>query len=90
MKYFVVIVTGLMLTGCASVQETYHLDQEFGNASRHSWEQQFAYPEAGQAPVVPTGIEGITAEEIMGVYNGTFAEEPVDQNIISFGLPAGN
>ncbi|PLX90475.1 MAG: hypothetical protein C0619_09480 [Desulfuromonas sp.] len=89
MKYLMLIIVGLMLTGCASMQESYTLDQEFGRASGQSWQQQIAFPDAGMVPVVPTGIDGITAEEIMGVYNGTFAEEPMQQNVLSFGLPGG-
>lgn len=90
MKYLVIITAGLLLTGCASFQEAYYLDQEFGSDSNAAWEQQIAFPEATHDSSAPMGIEGITAEEIMGVYNETFAEEPMKQNVLSFGLPGGN
>jgi hypothetical protein len=89
MKYLLLMVLGLLLTGCASFQEAYILDQEFGLASGAAWEQQIAFPAPSSVDRPPMGIEGITAEEIMGVYNGTFAEKPMEQSILSFGLPAG-
>ena len=89
MKYLLLIVFGLLLTGCASFQEAYILDQEFGVASEAAWQQQIAVPAPSSADRVPMGIEGITAEEIMGVHNGTFAEKPMKQSVLSFGLPAG-
>ena len=64
MKYGLLLI-GLLLgaSGCASMQEAYHLDREIGQASRASWEQQVAYPDA-QTKQVPEGVAGITAEEI--------------------------
>ena len=89
MKYLLPIVLGLMLTGCASFQEAYYLDREYGVASKAAWEQQIAFPDAAPEQQALMGMEGITAEEIMSVYNGTFADEPMEQSILSFGLPAG-
>ena len=89
MKYLTLVILGLLLTGCASFQEAYYLDQEFGEDNKAAWNQQIAFPEASPENQALMGIEGITAEEIMGVYNGTFAEKPMQQSILSFGLPTG-
>jgi hypothetical protein len=90
MKYLPLIAFGLLLTGCASFQEAYLLDQEFGKDSEVAWERQVAFPKISSKDQIPVGIEGITAEEIMGVYNGTFAEKPMKQEILMLGLPGLN
>lgn len=85
-KLSFVIATVLLLTGCASLQEAYYIDREFGQLSQASWDQQVAYPDYRYAAQTPETLEGITAEEVMDVYNETFAEEPQQANIINFGL----
>ena len=76
----------LLLAGCASFQEAYLLDREFGQASQAAWEQQIVNPEGQMVHRNPEGMEGITAEEVMGVYNGTFAEKPQQLNVLGLGL----
>jgi len=90
MRYGLVIVSILLgVSGCASFQEAYDLDQEFGQATRSTWEAQIAYPEAS-----PTGaserLEGITAENIMDVYTKTFAEPPQQTQTLNLGSIAGD
>jgi hypothetical protein len=70
-----VLSGALLLSGCASFEEAYTLDREFGQASQAAWDQQIANPGV-EIAAAPTGQEGITAEEIIGVYNKTFAEKP--------------
>lgn len=86
MKYKVLVI-GIMLAlgGCASVEEAYVLDREFGQATQAAWASQVAYPDR-QTVKTPEGTEGITSEEIMDVYNQTFAEEPQQINVLDFGL----
>lgn len=85
MKYRLLFI-GLLfgVSGCASLQEAYHTDREFGEATRISWQQQVAYPET-MAQQTPEGVSGIAAEGIMDVYNGTFGEKPQQVNILSLG-----
>ncbi len=79
-----------LLAGCASMEEAYVLDREFGKAQMAAWEQQIAHPNNPYAAQVPEGIEGITAEEVMGVYNGTFAEKPKQTDIFELGIVSDN
>ncbi len=80
------IATVLLLTGCGSLQEAYYIDREFGQHSQAAWDQQVAYPDYRYASKTPETLEGITSEEVMKVYNETFAEKPEKVNIINFGL----
>ena len=86
MKYKVLVI-GIILAlgGCASVEEAYVLDREFGQATQTAWASQVAYPDR-QTVKTPEGTEGITSEEIMDVYNQTFAEKPQQINVLDFGL----
>lgn len=87
MKYLILTLTGLsLLAGCASFQEAYYIDHEFGQATQKSLDQQVAYPNYPHAKKTPETTEGITAENIMDVYNETFAEEPEDINVFQFGV----
>ena len=86
MKYKVLFIGFILaLGGCASVEEAYVLDREFGQATQAAWASQVAYPDR-QTVKTPEGTEGITAEEIMDVYNQTFAEKPQQINVLDFGL----
>lgn len=86
MKYKVLVIGFILaLGGCASVEEAYVLDREFGQATQAAWASQVAYPDR-QTIKTPEGTEGITAEEIMDVYNQTFAEKPQQINVLDFGL----
>jgi len=87
MKRLVLIAACMtLLGGCASFEEAYHLDREFGMASQAAWDKQVAYPDYRYASKVPETTEGITAEEVMDVYNSTFGEEPEQVNVFQMGL----
>ncbi|MCK4621469.1 MAG: hypothetical protein KAT62_04555 [Desulfuromonadales bacterium] len=90
MKYGVLII-GLLLgvSGCASLEEAYIYDREFGQATQAALASQIVYPDR-QTSKTPEGVEGITAEEIMDVYNETFAEKPQQINILTLGSASGN
>ena len=90
MKYRVLIIGFLLgLGGCASFEEAYIYDHEFGQATQATWASQVAHPEALDKKA-PEGLAGITAEELMGVYNGTFGEKPQQLNILNLGTVSGN
>lgn len=76
----------LAFTGCASFQEAYHTDQNFGNASEETFAQQIAYPERPYAGETPEGMAGITSEEVMDVHNRTYAAPPTELDLESIEL----
>ena len=87
MKRLTLIIAALaLLAGCASFEEAYHLDREYGLASQAAWDQQVAYPDYRYAVKTPEVTEGIIAEEIMDVYSETFAEEPEDLDVFQLGI----
>ncbi|WP_027714259.1 hypothetical protein [Desulfuromonas sp. TF] len=87
MKRLVLIVACMtLLGGCASFKEAYYLDREYGMASQAAWDKQVAYPDYRYAAKVPETTEGITAEEVMDVYNGTFGDVPEEVNIFQMGI----
>lgn len=91
MKALALIIAGtLLLAGCASLEEAYYVDREYGHASMASWDQQIAYPDYRFANKAPVGTEGITAENIMEVYNNTFAEPPKKLDIFQIDLTGEN
>lgn len=90
MKYGVIII-GLLLgiSACASLEEAYIYDREFGQATRAALASQIINPD-WQTSKTPEGVEGITAEEVMDVYNQTFAEKPQQFNVLRLGSSSGN
>lgn len=80
------ITAVVLLAGCASFEEAYYVDREFGLAQQATWEGQIAYPDYRYAAKTPITIEGVTAEEIMGVYNNTFAKEPEGVDVFQLGV----
>jgi len=81
-----VILATVLLAGCASFEEAYYVDREFGQAQMMTWDSQVAYPDYRHVPKTPEGTDGITAEEIMDVHNQTFGERPEDVDVLQFGL----
>lgn len=83
---FLILIVALISTGCASFEETYYLDREFGKAQMESWDKMIAYPESQYADKQPEGLEGIHAEPAMNVYHRSFSKEPTKTNVIKFGI----
>jgi DNA-binding sugar fermentation-stimulating protein len=79
------IIAFLVLGGCASFEEAYHLDREFGEANRAAWERQIAYPDR-RVETAPEGMEGITAEKVIGVHIDTYDREPTKVDVFSIGI----
>jgi hypothetical protein len=87
MKFTTIAVSlSLLLAGCASLEEAYYIDREFGQAQMASWDSQVAYPDNRYADKAPEGVPGITAEEIMSVHNRTFTKEPQQVNIFQLDI----
>lgn len=74
----------VLLAGCASLEEAYYVDREFGLAQQAAWDSQVAYPDYRYAAKTPETTDGVTAEEIMSVYNETFAREPEQMEVFQF------
>jgi hypothetical protein len=72
--------------GCAPFNEAHYLDEEFGKGSRAAWDAQIVHEDPLNVDRVPEGITGITAEEIMGVRNQTFAEKSTKSKGFEFSL----
>lgn len=84
--FLLTIAIIIVLGGCASVEEAYYLDQEFGEASQITWDQQVANPDYRYVDKVPDTLGGITAEEVMAVHNETFAEKPAKIDVFQLGV----
>ena len=73
MKYIILLsVAALLLTGCA--QEAVYADREHGMATRDAFDQQIAHKDYKHANKSEEHLDGIYAESIMGVYQGSFSE----------------
>ncbi|HXV21366.1 MAG TPA: hypothetical protein VD811_10315 [Desulfuromonadales bacterium] len=75
-----------LLAGCATLEEAYYVDREWGQGQLASWDKQVANPNYKYVGQAPTGMEGVNAEEVMGIYNRTFAEKPAETEIFELGL----
>lgn len=64
---------GLVLTGCAALEEAYYVDREFGTAAQNTWDRQVAHPDLRHAGNLPRGLDARTAEETLRFLR------PVDQ-----------
>lgn len=83
---FIIVFLVLLSAGCASMEEAYYIDREFGSAQQATWDKQIVHQDYRYAAKVPEVVEGITAEEIMDVYTETFAEEPEEVNVFQLGI----
>jgi hypothetical protein len=75
----------VLLAGCASMEEAYTLDREFGKASQMAWQQQIVHPER-RLDTAPEGMEGIVAEKAMGVHIDTYDDRPTKVDVFSIGI----
>jgi hypothetical protein len=80
-----IMAVTIVLGGCASFQEAYHLDREFGDASQAAWSRQIAYPDR-QIEAAPEIMEGITAEKVIGVHIDTYDQRPTKVDVFSIGI----
>jgi len=81
-----ILLFAVVGSGCASFEEAYILDREYGQAQMQSWDKLIAYPDGRYADQVPEGIEGINAESAMGVYHQSFAKPPTPTEVIKLGI----
>lgn len=87
------LASSILLVGCASLEEAYYIDREFGQNSQETWDMQVAYPDYRYAVDQttgevrnPEGLEGLPAEKVMDIYSNTFSEPPTEGNVIEFNL----
>ncbi|MEZ4599333.1 MAG: hypothetical protein R2940_06050 [Syntrophotaleaceae bacterium] len=85
MKSMVFLLTASMfLAGCASMEEAYYTDNEFGMNSQKTWDMQVAYPDYRYAydqegnPKNPQGLNGISVENFLKTYHGPPVEAEAD------------
>jgi hypothetical protein len=83
---FLILIAAVTFTGCASFEEAYVLDREFGKAQMETWDKMIAYPDSKYADKQPEGMEGIHAEPAMGVYHRSYSKEPTATNVIQLGI----
>jgi len=76
----------VLAAGCASMEEAYYLDREFGQASQASFDQQILYPDYRYAGEVPEGAPGIIAEEVMAVHIDTYKTAPTKSDVFELGV----
>lgn len=81
-KICISLTAFLLLCSCAARQEAYHIDREFGTASRTVFEKQIANPEEQNART-PEGIAGINSERMMAVHNDGFGKPPQETNVFN-------
>ena len=65
-------VATVFLTGCA--QEAYYADNEFGIASMDAFDRQIVHKDYVYADKNVDGLEGLHAEQTMGLYHNSFGE----------------
>lgn len=77
-------LAGLLLAaGCSAP----YVDQEFGQASKASWEQQIINPDPTiHADATPEEQRGIISEEVMDVHTQTFGERPRQVDVFQLGV----
>ncbi len=86
------IAASLLLAGCASLEEAYFVDREFGQAAQQTWDMQVAYPDYRYVydqdgkMKDPQGMDGINAEEVMNTLTQTYGEKPTEAEALTFEL----
>jgi hypothetical protein len=86
------IAASVLFAGCASMEEAYYVDQEFGQASQETWDMQVAYPDYRYVydqegnMKNPEGMDGIAAEEAMDVLTRAYGEKAEKTDVLQFDL----
>jgi hypothetical protein len=89
---FILLAASILLAGCASLEEAYYTDHEFGKNSQKTWDMQVAYPDYRYVydkdgnMKTPENMDGIAAENVMQVYNQTFSEKAQRVDVLEFGV----
>lgn len=79
----------IFLSGCAMFYDAPRISDDYGRAQSAVWSQQVAYPTPAAVDRTPEGLSGLPAEEIMKIYNQSFANKPSKQEIFNMGLTEG-
>lgn len=85
-KLLSVLAVTALLGGCASFQEAYHLDREYGLASQASFDKIVTYPDYRYVTKQPEGLDGIHAEGIMKVHDDTFRRKATVEDVVRIGI----
>lgn len=93
MKHLVfAAILGLLISGCAAMEETYFIDREFGVATNDAFDQQIINKDYAHANQPVEGMPALHAEPVMGTYHSTFStgftKESIDINAV--GSESGN
>jgi hypothetical protein len=86
------IAASLLIAGCASLEEAYYVDHEFGQRSQQTWDMQVAYPDYRYVydqdgnMKNPETLDGIAAEEVMDVLTKTYGEKAEKVDVMQFEL----
>lgn len=86
----VIVITAMLLSGCAFFYDAPRLDADFGRAQAKVWDSQVAFTDYRYAGTTPEGLGGIPSEQIMKVYNQSFGEKPAKQSIFALDLTGGS
>ena len=82
MKYVILTLTCVaLLAGCASFEEAYYVDREFGMANNDAFDRQIVHKDYKYAGEPVNDLSGIHAEPIMETYQGTFSEGFTSEDI---------
>jgi hypothetical protein len=84
-RTFLILTVMLLLNGCQAGKATYHIDKEFGMATRAALEQQIANP-AMAISDIPEGVAGINAERMMIIHNDGFGKIQTQRDIFTIQL----
>lgn len=83
---FLAFLIAFFCAGCATLEETYYLDREFGKAQMESWNKMIAYPDDRYSDQKPDGMAGIHGEAAMDVYHRSFDREPTRNDVLQLGI----
>lgn len=82
----ILILATISLPGCAMFYDAPRISDDYGQAQRAVWSQQVANPTPAVADRTPEGLSGLPAEEIMKIYNQSFANKPTKEEIFNMGI----
>ncbi|MDO3378429.1 hypothetical protein [Geoalkalibacter halelectricus] len=81
-----IVLAAALCAGCATFEEAYYIDREFGQAQMESWNKMIAYPDGRYADREVEGLDGIHAEPAMGVYHRSYSKEPTRGQVFQLGI----
>lgn len=75
MKYIVLLIAAAsLLVGCATMEEAYYTDREFGAATTDAFDRQVIHKDYAHAGKAVEGLPALHAEPVMEKYHSTFSQ----------------